>query len=798
MAGAATWGNGAGGITGLITSSNSLIGGTENDLVSSNGLAALTNGNYVVASPQWNNPSGPVAIVGAATWGNGNGSTVGLVTASNSLVGGTGGDSVSDNGITALTNGNYVVASPSWSKPGGQSVGAVTWGNGNGGTAGVVTPGNSLVGGTANDSIGFDGVTALTNGNYVVASEFWNNPTGAVTLAGAVTWCNGMGGTTGLVTPSNSLIGGTANDAVGFDYGVTALTNGNYVVASRNWTNPTGPAASVGAATWCNGNGGTVGLVSPGNSLVGGTANDKIGSGGMTALTNGNYVVASSLWTNPTGPDASAGAATWGNGNGGTVGLVTPGNSLVGGSIDDAVSNNGVNALSNGHYVVWSSDWYHPVDFVGKVGAISFGYGNGATVGLITSANSVVGETLTDISRFSFDYVRNRLFVGRAPSNIVTIFLPFNADHFKVVAPAIAIPGTTIQITVTAQGSDNSTVQSYTGTVHFTSTDGAAGLPADYTFVGGDNGVHTFNVTLNTAGAKTVTVTDTVTATITGTSASINPPLAFGSSASAQPNPAGVGQTVTFTASAAGGVGALAYSWNFGDGSPIASGASVTHSYSTAGTFPAIITATDTTNVSINATVMVTVNAALVGTGPDSDGDGFSDSFETSVGTLPNDATSTPTGKPATPGGIQTQVISKASIKLNFAKPTGNDLISFSGTVAIPAGFNPVGAKTFFMAGGVAKTLLLTSKGSGVSGNDSIKVTLKSKKGVVLANTAAKYSVNFKKGTFAAMLAGAGLTNSDATTTVMVPFTFIINNTVYQKTQTMKYTAKKGKTGSAK
>src|SRR5207253_2740321 len=42
--------------------------------------------------------------------------------------------------------------------------------------------------------------------------------------------------------------------------------------------------------------------------------------------------------------------------------------------------------------------------------------------------------------------------------------------------------------------------------------------PADYTFVAGDNGVHTFTngVTFVTAGNQTVTATDTATASITG------------------------------------------------------------------------------------------------------------------------------------------------------------------------------------------------------------------------------------------------------------------------------------------
>ena len=83
-------------------------------------------------------------------------------------------------------------------------------------------------------------------------------------------------------------------------------------------------------------------------------------------------------------------------------------------------------------------------------------------------------------------------------------------------------PATAGSVTVTAKDAFGNTATGYTGTVHFTSTDAAACLPANYTFVGGDNGVHTFTnaYTLKTAGTQTLTATDTVTGTITGTSSS--------------------------------------------------------------------------------------------------------------------------------------------------------------------------------------------------------------------------------------------------------------------------------------
>ena len=58
----------------------------------------------------------------------------------------------------------------------------------------------------------------------------------------------------------------------------------------------------------------------------------------------------------------------------------------------------------------------------------------------------------------------------------------------------------------------------YTGTVHFTSSDNAAVLPADYSFTLVDAGFHHFVTTLNTSGAQTVTVTDTKLPGFTGTS----------------------------------------------------------------------------------------------------------------------------------------------------------------------------------------------------------------------------------------------------------------------------------------
>lgn len=196
-----------------------------------------------------------------------------------------------------LPSGHYVILSSSWHSAGAADAGAVTFGNASTGVSGVtarmstrersradstsgrvgaVSAANSLIG-AANDGIGGGGVVALADGNYVVVSDEWDN--GGIADVGAVTRCNGAIGTTGPVSAANSLIGSTTNDRVGGG-GVTALANGNYVVASPNWTNA--GVAAVGAVTWRHGAMMATGVVSAANSLMGASPNDRVGE--VTAL----------------------------------------------------------------------------------------------------------------------------------------------------------------------------------------------------------------------------------------------------------------------------------------------------------------------------------------------------------------------------------------------------------------------------------------------------------------------------------------------------------------------------------
>jgi Repeat of unknown function (DUF5650)/Putative Ig domain len=357
-------------------------------------VTVLPNGNIVVIDSSYDR--GATADVGAVYLFNG--TTRALIS---TLTGTSTGDAVGGNGVVVLSNGNFVVRSPSLDNGSATDAGAVTWGSGTTGVNGAVSAANSLVGTTSHDTVGSDGtgrdyVVGLPNGNYLVRSPNWDN--GTAVDAGAVTWGNGVTGTAGAVSVANSLVGTTSSDNIGgvplvvpdAGSGVFVLPNSNYVVTSRFWDN--GTVVDAGAATWGNGATGTSGAVSVANSLVGTTLNDNVGGFGVVVLSNGNYLVESLLWDN--GMAIDAGAVTWGNAATGVRGVLSAANSLVGSTSYDLVGYYGVYGLKNGNYVVASHHWHNGAAV--DAGAVTWGSGTVGVKGTISASNSLVGTASGD------------------------------------------------------------------------------------------------------------------------------------------------------------------------------------------------------------------------------------------------------------------------------------------------------------------------------------------------------------------------------------------------------------------
>jgi FG-GAP-like repeat len=93
-------------------------------------------------------------------------------------------------------------------------------------------------------------------------------------------------------------------------------------------------------------------------------------------------------------------------------------------------------------------------------------------------------------------------------------------SHLSIVAPPTVIAGVPFTATVQARDRFENVNPNYLGTINFTTTDTSPFkvLPANYTFVAGDAGSHTFTngFVMGTAGTQTISVKDTSFSTIKG------------------------------------------------------------------------------------------------------------------------------------------------------------------------------------------------------------------------------------------------------------------------------------------
>lgn len=361
--GAVTLANGTIGLSGRVNIANSLVGSSAYDMVGSGGITILTNGNFVISSPNWRKNG----YSGAITWASGTIAISGEIFGANSLV--HKGTSVPSSKIIVLQNGNYLVSSGSWES----NPWAITWGDGAFGVLGIVGEWNSLVGDIASGDDVAVNIKTLKNGNYVVSCST------CLQGRGAVTFGNGTLGTFGKISELNSLVGERDGDFVG-EGRVTELANGNYVISSYRWN------MERGAATLVDGTKGIIGKVSASNSLIGVDPGDVISIGGIVPLKNGNYVVQSEVWRNRTG------AVTWVDGTLGLTGEISDANSLIGAKDGDFIGMSGVFELTNGNFVVCSGNYDD------DKGAVTLVNGQTGAVGVVDSGNSLVGGS--DISGF--------------------------------------------------------------------------------------------------------------------------------------------------------------------------------------------------------------------------------------------------------------------------------------------------------------------------------------------------------------------------------------------------------------
>jgi hypothetical protein len=238
----------------------------------------------------------------------------------------------------------------------------------------------------------------------------------------------------------------------------------------------------------------------------------------------------------------------------------------------------------------------------------------------LVTAN-LAGQVTIEHARNNADFPESYRIDGTRPERSADhdMFVAFLTPqkHFTVSAPDTIAAGSPFDVTVTARNIDGTVDTTYTGTIHFTSSDASAALPADYTFIASQQGVADIAVVLNATGAQTVTVTDTVTAS-QGTATTT---VTCGAAAVDVENsgPVCAGGEVTLSATLTGALPQVpvTYSWTGPNGytssagSPLLSGVTA----SQAGTYTLVATYANgcvyggSTQVVVNAAVNATITA---------------------------------------------------------------------------------------------------------------------------------------------------------------------------------------------
>jgi hypothetical protein len=306
---------------------DAVFGNEAGDFLGFGGVTVLANGNYVVVSP--GDRDGAITSAGSVRLING--STGAQISA---LLGNQAGDSIGSKGVAVLDNGNYVVVSPADNNGSIGNAGSVRLMNGSTGAQISVMEGDGT-----NDALGVSGVQTLSNNNYVVASP--SDSTGGLFRNGSVRLLDGSTG-----AQISALFG---DDTDRFGSEILTLTNDNYVILSPD--DDDGALNNVGSITLVNG--ATGNLI---NDYHGDETEDSLGlrrtgftlalEKAGTALSNGNFVVVSTF---DDGWAVDAGSVRLFNGVTGVQIDV-----LYGDQTEDQLGSEGVTALSNGHYVIGS------------------------------------------------------------------------------------------------------------------------------------------------------------------------------------------------------------------------------------------------------------------------------------------------------------------------------------------------------------------------------------------------------------------------------------------------------------
>jgi hypothetical protein len=220
------------------------------------------------------------------------------------------------------------------------------------------------------------------------------------------------------------------------------------------------------------------------------------------------------------------------------------------------------------------------------------------------------------------------------------------------------------------------------------------------------------------------------------------------------------------------------------------------------GSYAMTITATNATG---SDTRTVVINGSVKLPNTDADGDGFSDEMELALGSDPVNAGSTPLttlnggAVPQNAGPLpfaQSRV--GITVKLNFNSTRSNrDSIALNGTLPIPSDYGVILQPFAVFVGGAGVSGTLDFRGQFTSADKLFKFKVGKIKADIVGRNA-PFTVQMK-GVYADLLADEGFHNTDAKNTkVNLPVYVILGTRYYGIVMPALYSAKAGKSGSAK
>src|SRR5262245_34952880 len=185
----------------------------------------------------------------------------------------------------------------------------------------------------------------------------------------------------------------------------------------------------------------------------------------------------------------------------------------------------------------------------------------------ISGLGDLTGQTNTSVTPTATTSYQLTATNGKATATqSVTVMVGSTTANAIKVEPALANPlaGDQLPVTLTVLGPNGKPAPGFRGTLHLTSTDPHATLPADPMFTAADAGVKTVSVTLTTAGTAALIATEvTGKASIAGSATlTVRPAAAQGYQLSTLPTTAVAGQSLVLTVTVLDKFGNVATSYN--------------------------------------------------------------------------------------------------------------------------------------------------------------------------------------------------------------------------------------------